>query len=69
MHLITGDGIHQRQMGDLHVNLRRLFGGFNEAEGLVQILACAVDAVLRSDHQSGGLHLLRRGTTYLICAA
>ena len=69
VHLLVGDGIDKRQMGNLHVDFRCLFGGFNEAEGLVQILACAVDSVLRPDDKAGGLHLLRRGNADFIGAA
>ena len=29
VHLLVGDGIDQRQVGDLHVNLCRLFGGLD----------------------------------------
>ena len=57
VHLVVGNGIGQRQVGDLHVNFSSLFGGFNESEGLVQILARAVDAVLCPDDEVGGAHV------------
>ena len=57
VHLVVGNGIDQRQVGDLHVNFSSLFGGFNESEGLVQILARAVDAVLCPDDEAGGAHV------------
>lgn len=63
VHLVVGNGIDQRQVGDLHVNFRGLFCGFNEAEGFVQDLACAVGAMVRPDHKAE-VHL--RGTLHVL---
>ena len=69
VHLVVSDGIDQWQMGDLHVNLCRLFGGLDEAERLVQVFSRAVDAMLRPDNKPGGAHLLSGGLTDLVRAA
>ena len=56
-------------MRDLHIDLGGLFGRLDQAEGLVQILARAVDAVLRPDDESRRAHFFRRRNADLIRAA
>ena len=68
VHLFVGDGVDQRQVGDLHIDFGGFFSGLNETEGLVQILARAVNAVLAPDHQAGGEHLFSRGLANLVGA-
>ena len=69
VHHVVGDGVHAREVGDLHVDLGGLFCGLDQAEGLIQVLARAVNAVERPDYKPGGLHLLRRGLADLVGAA
>ncbi len=49
VHLLVGDGVDEGQVGDLHVGFGGLFGGLDEAEGLVEVTARAVDAVRGPD--------------------
>ena len=49
-HPLVRDGVLQWQMGDLHLDCGGLFGGLDEAEGLIPILVRAVDAVLSPDY-------------------
>ena len=39
VHLLVGDGVYKGKLRDLQVYLGGLFGGLNEAEGLVEVSA------------------------------
>lgn len=68
MHLVIGNGVYEGQMGNLHVDIRCFLRSLNQAEGLVQIFACTVNAVLCPDHQTGGIHLGSSGLTNFVGA-
>ena len=69
MHLLVRDRVHARQMGDLHIDLGGLLGGLDQTEGLVEILARAVDAVQAPHHEPRRVHLFGRGLADLVRAA
>ena len=48
--LVIGDRVDKREVRDLHLDFGGLFGGLDEAEGLIPILVRAVDAVLSPDY-------------------
>ena len=56
-------------MRRLHIDFGSLFGGFDEAEGFIQILSRTVDAVHRPDDETGALHFLSGGESDLVGAA
>ena len=68
-HLIVGNRIDARQMCGKHINLSRLFHGFNKSERFVQRFARAVNSVQRPDNYTAFLHLFGGGFADRICTA
>lgn len=69
MKLLIPDGIDSWQVGGEHMDLCCFFGGFDQAEGFVEISARTVDAVLRPDDETRGFHLFGGGLPDLVRAA
>ena len=69
MHLLVGDGVDPGQVGDLHIDIGGFLGGFDKAEGFVQVFPSAVNAVLTPDYQAGRQHLFGGSDSDFVGAA